>query len=137
MSPRSQIQRVLLVEDDNAGQKYEHAALVRLGLKVDLATNGAEALDFLSKNDYALVLMDCVMPVMDGIETTRRIRDGSGNTRDPDIPIIGITAAATSENQKACKLAGMNDCLTKPVSLAVFWETVQKWLAVAWATSTA
>lgn len=57
-------------------------------------------------------------------------------TRDPDIPIIAFTANATSENLKACRLAGVNECLTKPVTLAVFWEVVQKWLPVAGATST-
>jgi len=110
--------------------------LARLGLEVDLARNGAEALEFLSRNNYALVLMDCVMPVMGGIEATRQIRDGSANSRNPDIPIIAITADAMPENLKACKLAGMNDCLTKPVNSAALRETVQKWLPVAGETST-
>ena len=139
--PRSQIpdprsQRVLLVEDDNASQLLEGIVLARLGLEVDLARNGAEALEFLSRKDYALVIMDCVMPVMGGIEATRRIRDGSANSRNPDIPIIAITADAMPENLKACKLAGMNDCLTKPASLAAVREIIQKWLPVAGETST-
>ena len=132
--PRSQ--RVLLVEDDNASQLLEGIVLARLGLEVDLARNGAEALEFLSRKDYALVIMDCVMPVMGGIEATRRIRDGSANSRNPDIPIIAITADAMPENLKACKLAGMNDCLTKPASLAAVREIIQKWLPVAGETST-
>jgi CheY-like chemotaxis protein len=111
--------------------------LARLGLAVDLASNGVEALDFLSRNDYALVIMDCVMPVMSGIEATRRIRDGSANSRNPDIPIIAITADAMPENLKTCKLAGMNDCLTKPASMAAVREIIQKWLPVAGEASTA
>ena len=128
--------RVLLVEDDIASQVFEEKVLARLGLEVDLARNGSDALDFLARKDYALVLMDCVMPVMGGIEATRQIRDGSANSRNTDIPIIAITADAMPENLKACKLAGMNDCLTKPVSSVALREIVHKWLPVAGEAST-
>ena len=129
--PAPSSQRVLLVEDDIASQLLEGKVLASLGLEADLARNGAEALEFLSRKNYALVIMDCVMPVMGGIEATRRIRDGSANSRNPDVPIIAITADAMPDNLKACRLAGMNDCLTKPASMAAVREIIQKWLPVA------
>lgn len=140
--PRSRLpvpgsQHVLLVDDDTASRGFVEIVLGRLGLEVDLASNGAEALDLLSKNDYALVLMDCHMPVMDGIEATRRIRDGSAKCRNPEIPILTITADVMQENIDACRLAGMNDCLTKPARMAAVRNYVRKWLPVAAETSEA
>ena len=123
-----QSRRVLIVDDDNASQIFAAKVLERMGLKADVASNGAEAIDFLSRTDYALVLMDCLMPVMDGVEATKRIRDGSANARDPDIPIIAITADVMQENFNACKLAGMNDWITKPVRSAALRESVERWL---------
>jgi len=98
------------------------------GLNLDIVSNGAESIEALSKTDYALVLMDCLMPVMGGAETTRLIRSGATNARNPEIPIIAITANAFQANADACKLAGMNDYITKPVSAAALREAVQKWL---------
>ena len=123
-----QSRRVLIVDNDNASQIFEAKVLERMGLEVDVASNGAEAIDFLSRTDYALVLMDCLMPVMDGIEATKRIRDGSAGTRDPGILIIAITANVMPENLSACKLAGMNDWITKPVRSATLRESVERWL---------
>ena len=127
--PVSSISRVLLAEDSRTCQDFVRIVLERSGLKVDVVWNGAAAIEALSKEDYALVLMDCLMPVMDGIEATRLIRAGSTTARDPEIPIIAITANALQSNAEACKLAGMNDYLTKPVSAATLREVVQKWLA--------
>ena len=97
------------------------------GLNLDIVSNGVEAIEALSKTDYALVLMDCLMPVMGGAEATRLIRSGSTNARNPEIPIIAITANAFQANAETCKLAGMNDYITKPVSAAALREAVQKW----------
>ena len=99
-----------------------------MGLEVDVASNGAEAIEFLSRTDYALVLMDCLMPVMDGIEATKRIRDGSAGTRNMDMLIIAITADVMPENLRSCKLAGMNDWITKPVRSTALRESVERWL---------
>ena len=99
------------------------------GLKLDIVCNGEEAIEALAKADYALVLMDCLMPVMGGAETTRLIRSGTTNARNPKIPIIEITANAFQTNAETCKLAGMSDYITKPVSAAALREAVQKWLA--------
>ena len=104
--------------------------LKQAGFKVDIVWNGAEAIEALAKTDYALVLMDCLMPVMGGAETTRLIRSGATNARNPEIPIIAITANAFQENADACKLTGMNDYITKPVSMAALRKVVQKWVGV-------
>ena len=92
------------------------------------ALNGAEVITMLSKELADIVLLDVNMPELDGIEATKRIRDGSANARDPDIPIIAITADVMQENFNACKLAGMNDWITKPVKSAALLESVERWL---------
>ena len=125
---RQNARRVLLVEDDQPSQAYASNVLKRLGLVVDVATNGAEAIDALSRVEYALVLMDCLLPVMSGIEVTERIRAGSTNARNPSIPIIAYTAHVLPDHLNACHLSGMNDCITKPASLATFTAIVEKWL---------
>ncbi len=94
---------------------------------MDVVWNGAEAIEALSKTDYALVLMDCLMPVMGGAETTRLIRAGTSGALNPDIPVIAITANAFQSNADACKLAGMNDYITKPVRASALREAVLKW----------
>lgn len=101
--------RVLLMEDEPSCQAYASNVLKRLGLVVDVVTNGVEAIEALSRVEYALVVMDCLMPVMDGLEATRRIRAGSTNVLNPDIPIIGYTAHVMPDNITACHCAGMND----------------------------
>ena len=126
---RSPAPRVLLAEDSPACQEFVRIVMKQSGLNLDIVQNGAEAIDALSKTDYALVLMDCLMPVMGGAETTRLIRSGTTNARNPKIPIIAITANAFQTNAETCKLAGMNDYITKPVSAAALREAVQKWLA--------
>ena len=123
----SSVSRVLLAEDNRTCQDFVRIVLGRFGFKVDVVWNGAEAIEALSKEDYALVLMDCLMPIMNGAEATRLIRSGSTNARDPKIPIIAITANAFQSNADACKLAGMNDYLTKPVSAVALREVALKW----------
>lgn len=119
--------RVLLAEDSEPCQTFVRIVLRQAGIAVDVVGNGAEAIEALSKTDYPLVLMDCLMPVMGGTETTRLIRSGTSGALNPDIPIIAITANAFPSNADACKLAGMNDYLTKPVSAVALREVVQKW----------
>jgi len=126
-SPVSPALRVLLAEDSEPCQNFVRIVLRQAGIAVDVVWNGAEAIEALSKTDYALVLMDCLMPVMGGVETTRLIRSGTSGALNPDIPIIAITANAFQSNADACKLAGMNDYLTKPVSAVALREAVQKW----------
>ena len=108
----SPVPRVLLAEDSRPCQEFVRIVLKQAGFAVDIVGNGAEAIEALSKTDYALVLMDCLMPIMGGAETTRLIRSGATNARNPEIPIIAITANAFQENAETCKLAGMNDYIS-------------------------
>ena len=108
--------RLLLVEDNPINQKVALLMLHKLGYQIDVANNGFEALSAVASTHYDLVLMDCVMPEMDGFEATRRLRSGGG--RGAEIPIIAMTANAFADDRKACLAAGMTDFLSKPVRQA-------------------
>jgi CheY-like chemotaxis protein len=105
--------RLLLVEDNPINQKVARLVLDKLGYQVDVANNGFEALDAVDSVRYDLILMDCIMPEMDGFEATRRLRSAGG--RAAEVPIIAMTASAFEDDRKACLAAGMNDFLSKPV----------------------
>jgi signal transduction histidine kinase/DNA-binding response OmpR family regulator len=105
--------RVLLAEDNVVNQKVAVLILNRLGQQPDVVTNGEEALTALRAQDYDLVLMDVQMPVMDGLEATRRIRAELPSDRQPRI--VAMTANALVEDREACFAAGMDDYLAKPV----------------------
>lgn len=114
---------VLLVEDNEINQVVAQALLERMGLVVDIAHNGAEALEKISSADYDLVLMDMWMPVMDGLESTRRIRS-LGKT----MPIVAMTANALHEEEQNCRKAGMDDFITKPVDPKLFQGILARWI---------
>jgi len=107
--------RVLLVEDNAVNQKLALLMLARQGFRADVAANGSEALAALLLASYDIVCMDLQMPVMDGLEATRRIRQEVPAERQPRI--IAMTADATSEDRKLCLEAGMDDYLSKPVRM--------------------
>ncbi|MFJ2711491.1 response regulator [Pseudomonas sp. NPDC087346] len=103
--------RVLLVEDNPVNQLVAKGMLGKLGCEVVVAAHGAEALDQLEHDAFDLVLMDCNMPVMDGYEASRQIRQSG---RWPNLPIVALTANAMSEERERCRAAGMSDYLAKP-----------------------
>jgi PAS domain S-box-containing protein len=106
---------VLLVEDNVMNQFVAHQVLELWNIKVDFANDGLEATDKLKVNDYALVLMDLQMPVMSGYQATAFIRDKTNKLRNPEIPIIALTADAFPETKKKVIDEGMNDFVTKPL----------------------
>ena len=108
--------RVLLAEDNIVNQKLARRLLERLGIEVEVAGNGLEALHELQTKDFDAVLMDCQMPEMDGYETTRRLRGLSAKVRNPTIPVIALTAHALATDRAKCLDAGMDDYLTKPIN---------------------
>jgi signal transduction histidine kinase/CheY-like chemotaxis protein len=107
---------VLVVDDNPINARVACALLARLGLDTQVAVNGVEAVAAVEANDFCLVLMDCQMPEMDGLEATRRIR-ALGAPR-ADVRIVALTASAMTDELQSCLEAGMNDTLTKPVSMA-------------------
>ncbi|MFF2318351.1 response regulator [Arthrobacter sp. NPDC058097] len=118
--------RILVVEDNEVNQLVARATVSRLGYAVDVVSNGAEALSATADFRYAAVLMDCHMPVMDGFEATRRIRQRDG--RHPRQPIIAMTAGALDGDRERCLAAGMDDYLAKPVDAAALQATLIRWV---------
>jgi CheY-like chemotaxis protein len=121
--------RVLLAEDNPFNQKVATAMLKLLGCRVDVAATGVEAVSMARDVAYDLVLMDCQMPVMDGYEATRRIRELPAPAGA--VTIIAMTANALSGDRKACFTAGMDDFLSKPITKAMLGDMMRKWEIVA------
>jgi len=117
---------VLLVEDNLINAKVASAMLEKIGLSVSHAENGQIALDQISEQKFDLVFMDCQMPQMDGFEATRAIRELQNPKNS--LPVIALTANASSEDEYACRQAGMDDYLSKPLRLSDMRNTVSKWL---------
>ena len=107
--------RILLVEDSIVNQQIATKIIEKLGFRVDIASNGEEAITALSGAPYDIVFMDVQMPVMDGIEATRLIRLGTRKTLNPDIPIIAMTAHTLPGIQKQFQEVGMNGTILKPI----------------------
>lgn len=118
--------RVLLVEDNPVNQKVAAKMLDKLGCSVDLAENGAVALERYDSGRYALVLMDLSMPVMDGLEATRLIRLREERTGQR-VPIVALTANAMEGDRERCIGAGMDEYLTKPVRAEGLAEVIVRY----------
>ncbi len=107
--------RILIAEDNPTNQKVISLIMKKMNLHSDLVTNGEAVLERMRKRHYDIVLMDVHMPVMDGLAATRVIRDKSSDIPNKDVHIIALTAMAMGKDASACKKAGMNQFLTKPV----------------------
>jgi signal transduction histidine kinase/CheY-like chemotaxis protein/HPt (histidine-containing phosphotransfer) domain-containing protein len=120
---------ILLVEDHPVNQEFAMQVLSGLGVELDVAENGVEALNRLKEKHYDLVLMDCQMPVMDGYRATELIRQKERENRSARLPIIALTANAMIEDRQRCISAGMDDYLSKPFNKAQIVVLLQRWLA--------
>jgi|GEM_PF-2803284 len=125
----SQQQRILLVDDVATNRRLAAIILEKLGYCADIAVNGQEALNSLSKREYDLVLMDCQMPIMDGYDATREIRNPASTVLDHDIPVIAMTAGVTDKDKQECLDAGMNDHIGKPINRTKLTETLERYLS--------
>ena len=124
--PQTERGDVLVVEDNSVNQKILSTLLTRNGYGVVLAGTGEDALLALDQRPFRLILMDVQMPVMDGLEATRRIRD---DARWKNTPIVAMTARAMDGDKEICLEAGMNGFLTKPIDAAHLLTTVEEYMA--------
>ena len=120
--------RILLAEDNITNQQVAVGLLKRLGLRADAVADGAEAVKALESLPYDLVLMDVQMPVLDGLEATRQIRNPHSAVLNHEVPIIAMTANAMQSDRNECLDAGMNDYVSKPVSRRALAEALDRWL---------
>lgn len=123
----SKHERILLAEDNAINQQVALRQLERLGFEAEIAGNGAEAVERAMAERFDLIFMDCQMPVVDGLEATRRIRRHETQT-GRRVPIIAITANALSTDRENCFAAGMDDYVSKPVSMESLRSVVRRWL---------
>ncbi len=117
--------RLLLVDDNPINQEVACELLAKAGLVVEVAGDGATAIELVQSRTYDLVLMDVQMPVMDGLTATRQIRSRMGH----QLPILAMTASAFVEDRQNCLDAGMNDHVSKPVDPRALYATVLRWLS--------
>ena len=118
-----------MVEDNATNRAVITAMLKKLGFAFETANNGQEAIRLIEAGTAAeLVLMDCQMPVMDGLEATRHIRAWEQESGKPRLPIIALTASAFEEDRDRCLAAGMDDFLTKPLVLRHLTAALESWL---------
>ncbi|CAI8959003.1 two-component system, sensor histidine kinase [Pseudomonas sp. IT-93MI4] len=116
---------VLLVEDNPVNQTVIEAMLRSLGFTVSVATDGAQAVRSAEGNDFEVILMDCRLPIIDGYEATRQIRQLPGRG---EVPIIALTANALQGDRETCLSAGMNDYLAKPFKRNDLQQILQRWV---------
>jgi two-component system, sensor histidine kinase and response regulator len=116
---------VLVVEDNIINQELACKLLDKAGIVYEVANNGSEALSLLETQHYQVILMDCQMPVMDGYEATRRIRNDS---RMNDLPIVAMTANALIGDKDLAVKAGMNDYISKPIDARVLYQVLEKYI---------
>ena len=119
-------QRVLVADDNPVNREVAARMLEKLGIECTLATDGREAVEMVRNGSYAMILMDCEMPQMDGFEATARIR--ATELPSAGTPIIALTASTAQGERERCLASGMNDFLAKPIRPQVLKEMLARWL---------
>jgi len=118
---------VLLVEDNHVNQKVARIMLEKRGCSVSIAENGQQALDRIAREPFSLVFMDCQMPLMDGYEATRRIRQREAGLQVEHLPVVAMTANTTDGERSRCLEAGMDDYITKPLEPKEIMRVLRRW----------
>jgi two-component system, sensor histidine kinase and response regulator len=121
-----EVHHILLAEDNVVNQKVACRILEKLGYRVDVAADGQATFEAWQSGRYHAILMDCQMPVLDGYETTRKIREQEGDGRH--VPIIALTAHAMKGADNECRAAGMDDYLSKPIDKEQLQKILNRWL---------
>ena len=119
--------KVLIADDTQSNRMLTSRILEKRGHSVMAVENGKEAIDQLSREDFDVVLMDLQMPLMDGLEATRIIRNRASRVRKHDVPVIAVSSVPECDGKKPCLEAGMNGYLAKPLRFDVFLETVEQY----------
>jgi CheY-like chemotaxis protein len=120
---------VLVAEDNPINQRVVGALLERAGIDVRLANDGRQALELESQGTFDLILMDCQMPILDGYEATRSIRQRARQLGRPAVPILALTAHALEGELERCLEAGMDGYLTKPIRSAALYAALLEQLS--------
>ena len=120
--------RVLLAEDNKINQVVAAGTLKKLGYAMEIVDGGAEAVTACLRTRYDAVLMDVMMPDLDGYEATGRIRDQELSLGLPHVPIIGLSARAMDGDREIALAAGMNDYLTKPLRADQLQHALERWI---------
>ena len=118
--------RILLAEDDDLSRKVASGILENAGYIVDTVTNGRQAVEALESINYDLVLMDCIMPEMDGYAATQAIREPGSRVINPNVHIVALTALALEGDRERCLSAGMDDYMIKPVSVVKLISVIER-----------
>ena len=120
--------RVLFVEDNRVNQAVGKAMFERIGCRIEIAQNGAEAVEAFAQGQFDLILMDCQMPEMDGYEATKCIRGRENELSLRRTPITALTANAMEGDREKCLAAGMDDYLPKPFRFEQLLATMERWV---------
>ena len=115
--------KVLLAEDNESTQELIRILIGGMGFSLTIVNNGQKAVEIHNREHFDLVLMDCLMPIMDGMEATRKLRKSGIQT-----PVIALTANTHEDDMQRCREAGMNDFICKPFRQNELKETMLKWL---------
>jgi len=125
MDPVFKNKRILFVEDDEANRFYMRLLLEEIGCSFDVASNGQEAVDKTKVNKYNVIFMDLKMPVLDGFEATKRIRDGI----DKNVLIVAVSANVLDDVVEKCLSVGMNGFIAKGADIEEFKKEILSWLS--------